>query len=57
MFELSPRVKDLKQQIESFMDEHIYPNEKLFYEQVKQNKWGAPPIQEELKAKAKSMGL
>ncbi|SDU10498.1 acyl-CoA dehydrogenase family protein [Halopseudomonas salegens] len=57
MFELSPRVKELKQQIQAFMDEHIYPNEKVFYEQVKQNKWGHPPILEELKAKAKSQGL
>ncbi len=57
MFEVSPRVKELKQQIQAFMDEHIYPNEKLFYEQVKQNKWGHPPILEELKAKAKSQGL
>ena len=57
MFELSPRVKEVKQQVEAFMDEHIYPNEALFYEQVKDNKWGHPPILEELKAKARSQGL
>ncbi|SDS10794.1 Acyl-CoA dehydrogenase [Halopseudomonas sabulinigri] len=57
MFELSPRVKEVKQQVEAFMDEHIYPNEALFYKQVKDNKWGHPPILEELKAKARSQGL
>ena len=57
MFELSPRVEEVKQQVEAFMDEYIYPNEALFYEQVKANKWGHPPILEELKAKARSQGL
>lgn len=57
MFELSPRVQELKKQLEAFMDEHIYPNEALFYEQVKENKWGSPAIQEELKKKARSQGL
>lgn len=57
MFDVSPRVQELKQQLEAFMDEHIYPNEALFSEQVKQNKWGHPAILEELKAKAKSQGL
>lgn len=57
MFEPSARVKELKQQVQAFMDEHIYPNEKTFYEQIKQNKWGHPPILEELKAKARSQGL
>ena len=57
MFELSPRVQDLKQQLEAFMDEFIYPNEALFYEQVKENKWGHPAILEELKKKAQGKGL
>ncbi|WP_193074357.1 acyl-CoA dehydrogenase family protein [Pseudomonas sp. FME51] len=57
MFDLSPRIQELKQQLEAFMDEHIYPNEALFYEQVKQNKWSHPAILEELKQKAKSQGL
>src|SRR5690606_39667150 len=29
MFDLSPRIQDLKQKLEAFMDEHIYPNEEL----------------------------
>ena len=55
MFDLSPRVQDLKAKLQGFMDEHIYPNEAVFYEQVKQNKWGHPAILEELKEKAKGM--
>ena len=57
MFDLSPRVEDLKNKLEGFMDEHIYPNEALFYEQVKHNKWGHPAILEELKAEARNQGL
>ena len=34
MFELSPRVKDLKQQIEAFMDEHIYPTADRFTAEI-----------------------
>ena len=57
MFDLSPRIQDLKQKLEAFMDEYIYPNEALFYEQVQQNKWGHPAILQELKEKARSQGL
>ena len=57
MFDLSPRVQDLKNKLQGFMDEHIYPNEALFYEQVKQNKWGHPATLEELKAEARNQGL
>ena len=57
MFDLSPRVQDLKAKLQGFMDEHIYPNEAVFYEQVKQNKWGHPAILEELKEKARAQGL
>ena len=57
MFDLSPRVQDLKTKLQGFMDEHIYPNEAVFYEQVKQNKWGHPAILEELKEKARAQGL
>jgi acyl-CoA dehydrogenase len=39
------------------MEEHIYPNEKLFYEQVAQNRWQPVPIIEELKPKARAAGL
>ncbi len=39
------------------MNEHIYPNEALFHEQVNAERWVTPPILEELKVKAKAQGL
>lgn len=56
-FEYSDKVKDLIQQVRSFMQEHVLPNEALFHEQIAENPWETPAILEELKAKAKSQGL
>ena len=57
-FELSPRASELRQQLSAFMDEHIYPNEALFYQQVEQgNRWETPEIVEALKKKAQAQGL
>jgi len=40
------------------MDEHIYPNEKRFDEQLQAgDRWQPPTLMEELKAKAKAAGL
>ncbi|MAZ88053.1 MAG: acyl-CoA dehydrogenase [Cellvibrionaceae bacterium] len=56
-FEYSDKVKELLEQVRSFMQEHIYPNEALFHEQISENRWETPAILEELKAKAKAQGL
>ncbi len=56
-FEYSDKVKDLLEQVRSFMQEHIYPNEALFHEQISENRWETPAILEELKVKAKAQGL
>ena len=56
-FEFSDRVKDLQHRLQSFMDEHVYPNEKKFYEQVEQDRWRPVPVIEELKPKARAAGL
>lgn len=56
-FEYSPKVTELVAQLRAFMNEHVYPNEELFEEQVDKNRWETPPILEELKAKAKQQGL
>ena len=58
-FYYSDKVLDLKAQLEAFMDENIYPNEKTFEEQLAaaESRWTVPPIMGELKAKAKSEGL
>jgi acyl-CoA dehydrogenase len=58
-FEYSDKTQYLMKQLQSFMDEHIYPNEKKFYEQheAQKDRWQTPPLMEELKAKAKQAGL
>ncbi len=56
-FEYSDKVKDLLEQVRAFMQEHIFPNEALFHEQISENRWETPAILEELKAKAKAQGL
>jgi acyl-CoA dehydrogenase len=56
-FAYSPKVVALQQQLQSFMDEHIYPNEALEHAQVEANPLGQPPIIEALKQKARAAGL
>ena len=58
-FEYSGRTKELKARVEVFMDEHIYPSERVYYDQVYQsdNRWIEPPILEELKENARAQGL
>lgn len=56
-FEYSPRTRDLLARLNAFMDEHIYPNEGVYHEQVAADRWGNPPIVDELKVKARSAGL
>src|SRR5437899_443715 len=56
--EPSARAKDLRERLAAFMDEHIYPNEKTFLEQIESgDRWQVPAIMEELKAKARAAGL
>lgn len=59
-FSFSPKVEELIKKLNHFMEEYIYPNEKVYEEQLTQqeNRWSAvPPIIEELKEKAKEQGL
>ncbi|MGY0694482.1 acyl-CoA dehydrogenase [Virgibacillus sp. FSP13] len=59
-FSYSSKVIDLQKKISDFMEVHVYPNEKVYKEQLNQqeNRWSAvPPIMEELKQKAKEEGL
>ena len=57
--DFSPRSKELQEKLQKFMDEEIYPNEKLFKEQLDEggNRWKVVPVMEELKAKARERGL
>ncbi len=57
-FEHSAKVKDLQQRVSSFMDEHIYPNEKSWHEQINTgDRWQPAKIVEQLKVKARALGL
>src|SRR3954468_14011392 len=57
-FQVSPRALEIYQRLHAFMGEHVYPNEKLFHEQVERGeRWQPVPLMEELKAKAKAEGL
>jgi acyl-CoA dehydrogenase len=56
-FEFSEKVKNLQRRLQAFLDEHIYPNEKRFYDEIEQNRWSPTGIVEELKLKARAAGL
>jgi acyl-CoA dehydrogenase len=56
-FDYSEKVKGLMQRLTAFMDEHIYPNEKRFYDEVEKNRWVPGRVIEELKPKARAAGL
>jgi acyl-CoA dehydrogenase len=56
-FELSAKTKELKKRLQAFMDDHIYPNEHRFDEDVERERWKPARIVEELKSKARDAGL
>ena len=64
-FDPSPKVQDLSKRLNDFMEEHIYPNQDLYARQLQEmgygveswENWGAVPIIEELKPKAREAGL
>jgi acyl-CoA dehydrogenase len=58
-FDYSEKVLDLRARLEAFMDEFVYPNEKVFEEQLEAagSRWTVPQVTEDLKAEAKEAGL
>jgi acyl-CoA dehydrogenase len=61
-FGYDARTEQLREQLLSFMDSHVYPAEKVFAEQVAEaaaagRTWERPPVIDELKAEARSRGL
>jgi acyl-CoA dehydrogenase len=61
-FDYSDKVKGLQKRLLAFMDEHIYPNEQRFFEEIaanraKGNAWIPTQLVEELKPKARAAGL
>ncbi|HTS77263.1 MAG TPA: acyl-CoA dehydrogenase family protein [Bryobacteraceae bacterium] len=56
-FDYSAKVNDLRARVTAFMQEHIYPNEQLFYDQIAEDRRRPAPIIEQLKPKARAAGL
>ena len=58
-FEYSARTKDYLARLTAFMDEHVYPNEHLYHQQIDEaeSRWQVPPIMEQLKEKARAASL
>jgi acyl-CoA dehydrogenase len=61
-FGYSDKVKALQDKLGRFMDEHVYPNEHRFDEEVEENtrrgqRWTPTRLIEELKPKARAQGL
>ncbi|MFP1645418.1 acyl-CoA dehydrogenase family protein [Pontitalea aquivivens] len=56
-FDHSDKTKTLLTTLNAFMADHVYPNEKTYYEQVAADRWRTPPIVDELKKKARAQGL
>jgi acyl-CoA dehydrogenase len=56
-FGFSDKVKNLQHRLQAFLDEHIYPNEQRFHDEIEENRWLPTKIVEELKPKARDAGL
>ena len=56
-FDYTDKVKSLQQRLRAFMDEHIYPNEKRYYQEIENDRWAPTKVIEELKPKARAAGL
>lgn len=58
-FEFSSSSQQLQERLSRFMDDHIYPNEHAYAEQLAnaQNRYAALPLMDELKSKAQAEGL
>ncbi|MGE3148965.1 MAG: acyl-CoA dehydrogenase family protein [Pseudorhodoplanes sp.] len=59
MLPTSPRAEELKARVSAFMDAHVYPAEEEFHRQVEAapDRWTAPGMIDDLKAKARKAGL
>ena len=61
-FSYSPRTEALRAQLLRFMDEHIYPNEQRYVEEIEANtlagkRWTPLEVIEQLKPRARAVGL
>src|SRR5699024_2039140 len=57
-FEYSAKVQDLIARVSAFMDEHVYPNEQRYVDQVNAgDRWQPTELIDALKTKARAVGL
>ena len=57
-FDYSAKVKTLEKRLIAFMDEHVYPNERQYEEEIQSgDRWEPSTLIEELKQKARAAGL
>jgi acyl-CoA dehydrogenase len=61
-FSYSPKVQDLRQRVDAFMQEHVFPQERRYADEVEQNtrngaRWTPTRVVEELKGKARAADL
>ena len=56
-FEPSDKVKQLQRRLQTFMVQHIYPNEERYYREIERDRWSPSPIIEKLKPEARAAGL
>ncbi|HEX7295858.1 MAG TPA: acyl-CoA dehydrogenase family protein [Pyrinomonadaceae bacterium] len=57
ILEFTDKTRQLQERLTAFMDQHIYPNETKFHEQIAASRWTPTNIVEELKVKARAEGL
>ena len=57
-FDTTPKVRDITQRLTAFMEQHVYPNERRYFEEAeKLGPWKTYPVIEELKPLARAAGL
>lgn len=58
-FAYTPRMLELQERVQSFLDDHVYPAEAVYADQrrVIEDRHEPPPVVEDLKAEAKRRGL
>jgi acyl-CoA dehydrogenase len=60
-FAYDARTEELREQVLAFMDEHVYPNEARFHEELASLEdrwdWTAAPVMQEIRAAARKQGL
>jgi acyl-CoA dehydrogenase len=57
LFTPSAHSRQFHERLTAFMEEHVYPHEPTYHEQLRSERWRLPPVVEELKIKARAAGL